>query len=206
MLFLMMPLHSIVFLLYYRCDRLTAPYPLQGYKIYAKSPQKKRTYIVCSLFLYTPILTTLWQHFYVILGYIWLCTVMFKNKEKPHKHYTFEHLCSFAVWWRYGDSNPRPVTCEATALPTELYPHMLKRRKINNFRRFGGRGWIRTIEARRNRFTVCPLWPLGNSPIWSWWWDSNPRPADYKSAALPIELHQHILVGVTGLEPVTSCL
>ena len=28
-----------------------------------------------------------------------------------------------------------------------------------------GRGWIRTIEARSNRFTVCPLWPLGNSPI-----------------------------------------
>ena len=32
---------------------------------------------------------------------------------------------------------------------------------------FGGRGWIRTIEARSNRFTVCPLWPLGNSPIFS---------------------------------------
>lgn len=26
---------------------------------------------------------------------------------------------------------------------------------------------------------------------WSWWTDSNPRPADYKSAALPTELHQH---------------
>ena len=30
---------------------------------------------------------------------------------------------------------------------------------------FGGRGWIRTIEAESSRFTVCPLWPLGNSPI-----------------------------------------
>ena len=29
----------------------------------------------------------------------------------------------------------------------------------------GGGGRIRTIEANRNRFTVCPLWPLGNSPI-----------------------------------------
>ena len=57
----------------------------------------------------------------------------------------------------------------------------------------GGGGWIRTTEAKRNRFTVCPLWPLGNSSIfrWSWWTDSNPRPADYKSAALPAELHQH---------------
>ena len=26
---------------------------------------------------------------------------------------------------------------------------------------------------------------------WSWRWDSNPQPADYKSAALPIELCQH---------------
>ena len=65
---------------------------------------------------------------------------------------------------------------------------------------FGGRRWIRTIEVSDNRFTVCPLWPLGNSPIykpnrswivlWSWWTASNPRPADYKSAALPAELHQ----------------
>ena len=27
---------------------------------------------------------------------------------------------------------------------------------------------------------------------WSWWTDSNPRPADYKSAALPTELHQQL--------------
>ena len=37
--------------------------------------------------------------------------------------------------------------------------------------------------------------PFGHSgtlpyKIWSWWTDSNPRPADYKSAALPTELHQ----------------
>ena len=32
----------------------------------------------------------------------------------------------------------------------------------------GGGGWIRTIEVGDNRFTVCPLWPLGNpSSIWS---------------------------------------
>ena len=59
---------------------------------------------------------------------------------------------------------------------------------------FGGGWWIRTTEGVASRFTVCPLWPLGKSPIyevWSWWTDSNPRPADYKSAALPTELHQH---------------
>ena len=26
-------------------------------------------------------------------------------------------------WWRWGDSNPRPLTCEASALPAELHPH-----------------------------------------------------------------------------------
>ena len=50
----------------------------------------------------------------------------------------------------------------------------------------GGSGWIRTTEVSDNRFTVCPLWPLGKSPIWSWWTESNHQPADYKSAALPL--------------------
>ena len=26
------------------------------------------------------------------------------------------------IWWRHGDSNPRPIACKATALPTELCP------------------------------------------------------------------------------------
>ena len=71
------------------------------------------------------------------------------------------------------------------------------------FLQCGGRGWIRTTEVVDGRFTVCSLWPLGNPSIminfcdaeqWSWWWDSNPQPADYKSAALPTELHQHFAV------------
>ena len=50
---------------------------------------------------------------------------------------------------------------------------------------FGGRWWIRTTEVIDDRFTVCPLWPLGKPSIfnyqldWSWWTDLNPRPADY---------------------------
>lgn len=65
--------------------------------------------------------------------------------------------------------------------------------------RFGGRWWIRTTEVIDDRFTVCSLWPLGKPSIfsyqldWSWWTDLNPRPADYKSAALPTELHQHFI-------------
>ena len=29
----------------------------------------------------------------------------------------------------------------------------------------GGGWWIRTTEVSDNRFTVCPLWPLGKSPL-----------------------------------------
>ena len=36
------------------------------------------------------------------------------------------------------------------------------------------------------------------SLVWSRWLDSNPQPADYKSAALPIELHQHKKCGASG--------
>ncbi len=51
---------------------------------------------------------------------------------------------------------------------------------------YGGGSWIRSSEVSDNRFTVCPLWPLGNSPIWGWRTESNHQPADYKSAALPL--------------------
>ena len=30
---------------------------------------------------------------------------------------------------------------------------------------FGGGWWIRTTEIVDNRFTVCPLWPLGKSSV-----------------------------------------
>jgi hypothetical protein len=33
-------------------------------------------------------------------------------------------------WWRHGDSNPRPIACKATALPTELYPHLAAVRRL----------------------------------------------------------------------------
>ena len=58
-----------------------------------------------------------------------------------------------------------------------------------------GGGRIRTSVGFAGRFTVCSLWPLGYpsgyiTKCWSWRWDSNPQPADYKSAALPVELRQ----------------
>jgi hypothetical protein len=54
-----------------------------------------------------------------------------------------------------------------------------------------GREGFEPSKVKTNRFTVCPRWPLEYLPkiaklatIMSRWRDSNPRPADYKSAAL----------------------
>ena len=96
---------------------------------------------------------------------------------------------------RGQDLNLRPSGYEPDELPDCSTPRRFLLTIIFDFHQninsFNGRRWIRTTEASCSRFTVCPLWPLGNLP-WSWWWDLNPQPADYKSAALPIELHQHI--------------
>jgi hypothetical protein len=54
-----------------------------------------------------------------------------------------------------------------------------------------------------NKYALAKIWhsPLSRQRVslkmiardkWSWLWDSNPQPADYKSAALPIELNQHM--------------
>src|SRR6185436_8290442 len=36
---------------------------------------------------------------------------------------------------------------------------------------------------------------------WSWRWDLNPRPPDYKSGALPVELRQQDCSGKAGRRP-----
>ncbi len=61
-------------------------------------------------------------------------------------------------------------------------------------------------EARK-RSEECPCAGVPNgadfaSTTWSWWTDSNPRPADYKSAALPAELHQQIRFPPTATESI----
>ena len=60
--------------------------------------------------------------------------------------------------------------------------------------------WWRRVDSNHRSETqqIYSLPPLATRELlqvlgcWSWWTDSNPRPADYKSAALPAELHQHI--------------
>ena len=89
--------------------------------------------------------------------------------------------------WAYGFGDRRSTNW---AIP--LY---IKRRK--GLVLDGGPSGIRTTEVVDNRFTVCPLWPLGNTPpLWSWWRESNPQPADYKSAALPLSHTSNLNIGI----------
>ena len=47
-----------------------------------------------------------------------------------------------------------------------------------------------TSDLQSDPFGHSGTCPYKNDKNKSWWTDSNPRPADYKSAALPTELHQ----------------
>ena len=101
-------------------------------------------------------------------------------------------------------SNPRPTAWKAVALPTELLPryYIFKRTfdhlslSFNglrppriNFGGLSGQGWIRTTELRRGQiYSLLPLATWLLALHLSQRRDSNPRPADYKSAALPTEL------------------
>jgi hypothetical protein len=47
------------------------------------------------------------------------------------------------------------------------------------------------VKAEPADLQSAPFGQLGNPSIfWSRRWDSNPQPADYKSAALPVELRR----------------
>ena len=57
-------------------------------------------------------------------------------------------------------------SCSNPPLRVKLeMPDKTKNQRIFYAGLFGGRGWIRTTEAESSRFTVCPHWPLGNTPI-----------------------------------------
>ena len=117
------------------------------------------------------------------------------------------HACLPVRWWiRFAAAKPRwlkqptGLFLRATfRIHNHLPPKQKKDIPFGMSFCFGGRWWIRTTEVIDDRFTVCSLWPLGKPSIfdyqldWSWWTDLNPRPADYKSAALPTELHQRFV-------------
>ena len=101
------------------------------------------------------------------------------------------------------DSNPRLSAWKADALPTELRP--LKNKKTN----IGMLYLLQSVSEHPKSepmeglepptlpitsgcSTFCNLSQNIQNP--SRWRDSNPRPADYKSAALPTELHRLFLI------------
>ena len=61
--------------------------------------------------------------------------------------------------------------------------------------------WWEIVDSNHgSRMTTdlqsAPFGRSGNLPYWSWWTESNPRPTDYKSVALPAELHQQLAPSV----------
>ena len=93
--------------------------------------------------------------------------------SNPSKHENKDPtaLVVSLFWWGKVDSNHRrhcQQIYSLSPLATREFPHI----------HFSPR-----YSPGRDRRSV--------SRRWSWWTDSNPRPADYKSAALPTELHQH---------------
>ena len=85
------------------------------------------------------------------------------------------------------DSNPRPSAWKADALATELLPPSTSGKLLYKY-------WWRGEDSNLRRrcqqiYSLPPLAtrePLHETNSWSWRWDLNPQPADYKSAALPL--------------------
>ena len=85
----------------------------------------------------------------------------------PHRVY-LKNIYGFArLRASHGGCKCPPDTCQEPPFESVLQipiPNQ-KTQSVRTGFWFGGGGRIRTIEAIRSRFTVCPLWPLGNSPI-----------------------------------------
>ena len=94
--------------------------------------------------------------------------------------------------------------------------------QFRHSRKLVGRGGFEPPKSVTADLQSAPFGHSGTYPYevgfsqtgeWSWRWDLNPQPADYKSAALPIELRQHEARSASptvkvatrkGLEPSTS--
>ena len=71
-----------------------------------------------------------------------------------------------------------------------------------------GRGGFEPPKSLTADLQSAPFGRSGTCPLdikfWSWWLESNPQPADYKSAALPVELHQQSKLGASGRNRTTD--
>ncbi len=199
--------------------RLSAPYRavMKGQKVH------NRPAAHCTLKSYEPRMNTAFQHNARVHDFTRHgVRVRFRlqfaplNIERAEKHISV--LFGFRGYPQYS--------IPMSSIETKN-PNAVRIKTKFGFLHSGGRWWIRTTEVIDDRFTVCSLWPLGKPPIWnflcilsfikermwSWWTDLNPRPADYKSAALPTELHQRAVRkvqtdlsdGIYNITPPSQC-
>ena len=101
------------------------------------------------------------------------------------------------------------ICTQASCVMICHYSVMDKKSRINMIRLFW---WGEMDSNHRSRWQqIYSLPPLATREpphiYWSWRLESNPQPADYKSAALPIELRQRVsgikMVPRGGIEPPT---
>jgi hypothetical protein len=64
-----------------------------------------------------------------------------------------------------------------------------------------GKDGFEPPNSEEDRFTVCCRWPLGYLPALSHLPESNWRPTDYKSVALPAELRWRFFLPATLDDP-----
>ena len=84
------------------------------------------------------------------------------------------------------------------SLPLVVRIHFVYTKNKNQSQKWLVFIWWKTVDSNHRSWIATDLQsvPFGRSgtlPYWSWWTDSNPWPADYKSAALPTELHQRFV-------------
>jgi hypothetical protein len=108
---------------------------------------------------------------------------LFLTKEALYLLSYVGNLKTVYFWSGRRDSNSRHSAWKAEALPTELLPHRPEW------------WWGEDLNLRRRMPTDLQSVPFGHSGTppsdntpWSQRRDSNPRPTDYKSVALPPEL------------------
>ena len=69
------------------------------------------------------------------------------------------------VWTRFFPIHQIPAFSKLPHKSVANHPKHSKKPRVYLGFRTGGGGWIRTTVGIASRFTVCPLWPLGNTPI-----------------------------------------
>ncbi len=104
---------------------------------------------------------------------------LYPTELHAHKHLFWRCLLNAGDRNRTGTVLPQQdfKSCASASSATPAFPictasyvqrlSLTSCLKMPSYRTIhNGQRWIRTTEANCSRFTVCPLWPLGNLPIY----------------------------------------